>query len=98
MPCIWFESPSCRLHLSPEQLNSGSACNRLQDRIQGLLDTVGALREELRGSFKSSEVALANMNVERREWQVRHDTHQSDRCEKILVIQDYTDTGNYQVI
>jgi hypothetical protein len=43
---------------------------RLQDRIQSLLETVGALREELRGSFKSSEMALSNMTVERREWQV----------------------------
>ena len=45
---------------------------RLQDRIQELLETVGALREELRGSFKSSEVALSNMTVERREWQVEN--------------------------
>eukprot|EP00802_Teleaulax_amphioxeia_P019132 Tamp_19353.p5 GENE.Tamp_19353~~Tamp_19353.p5 ORF type:complete len:132 (+),score=26.19 Tamp_19353:662-1057(+) len=51
---------------------------RLQDRIQQLLDTVGALREELRGSFKSSEVALANMNVERREWQGAMQTLQSE--------------------
>ena len=43
---------------------------RLQDRIQQLLDTVGALREELRGSFKSSERGLENMAAERREWQV----------------------------
>jgi hypothetical protein len=43
---------------------------RLQDRIQQLLETVGALREELRDSFKSSQVALSSMTVERREWQV----------------------------
>jgi hypothetical protein len=93
VPFIWFESRTCRLHSSPEQLISGSGHNRLQDRIQGLLDTVGALREELRGSFKSSEVALANMNVERREWQVRHDRHHSDH-----VIQDKNDTENYRAI
>lgn len=43
---------------------------RLQDRTQQLLETVGALREELRDSFKSSQVALSSMTVERREWQV----------------------------
>ena len=42
----------------------------LQDRIQQLLESVGALREELRDSFKSSQTALSSMTVERREWQV----------------------------
>lgn len=46
---------------------------RLQDRIQQLLESVGALREELRDSFKSSQTALTSMTVERREWQVSLD-------------------------
>ena len=98
MPFIWFESHTCRFHSSPEQLISDSGYNRLQDRIQGLLDTVGALREELRGSFKSSEVALANMNVERREWQVRRTGITQTTAEGFChVIQDKNDTENYRV-
>lgn len=41
----------------------------LQDRIQGLLETVSTLREEIRGSYKASEQATQNLSAERREWQ-----------------------------
>ena len=51
---------------------------QLQDRIQQLLETVGALREELRGSFKSSQDAQENMSLERREWQAAMRTLQSE--------------------
>lgn len=65
---LWRVVSSLELNFPPSSIFS----LRLQDRIQELLETVGALREELRGSFKSSEVALSNMTVERREWQVEN--------------------------
>jgi chromosome segregation ATPase len=50
----------------------------LQERIEGLLQTVSSLREELRGSFKASELATQNLSSERREWQTTISTLQQE--------------------
>lgn len=42
---------------------------QLQDRVQSLLESIGTLREELRGSFRANEESSKNMAAERRDWQ-----------------------------